>query len=161
MGGIWWRCDVSSSRPCWALVIQRDSKPANRCLSPPAPPALLTSAPIDFTRRIAGILCSKRYVETAVDSRELSSYQPCSWDTQPEILDQVVDTLGEGGLETDYPYSCSKGVYGGRSSQDQSSPVCSGLCPKGLLCPNLATIEPIACPAAHYCELGSAEPVPW
>ena len=86
----------------------------------PAPPG----------RWVAGVHCNQRYVckkaFCSESDRELSAYQPCSWDSQPEILDHTVETLGDGEINVDYPYSCSKGLYGVDRISDQSSAACSG-----------------------------------
>ena len=52
-------------------------------------------------------------------------------------------------IDSDFPYACSPGLYG-NSSNAQSSPRCSGECPKGYVCP-VSTVTPRPCPKGRYC----------
>ena len=63
----------------------------------------------------------------------------------------------------DYPSACAAGVYGNSYDVvEQSSGLCSALCPTGYMCGASATITPIPCELGGYCREGSstAQPCP-
>ena len=117
---------------------------------------------------IAGQTCTKYYLPCAVglsncirEDQGESEIQPCDWKNQPDLLGTLVETLPQGATDLqEYPYTCPKGVYGSTDPADQSGPLCAGACPPGRVCASTATTEPAACPVGHYCEEGSAEPIP-
>ena len=91
---------------------------------------------------------------------DASFNQPCGWHLHPEQIGQTVFVLPAAHVEIDFPYSCSPGLVGSSSTELQLSPMCSGLCPAGLVCPVPRTTTPSPCPRGSYCRLGSATPVP-
>jgi len=84
------------------------------------------------------------------------------WYVLPAPLAHWINSLGQDRLELtvgtaygDYPHACSAGLYGnGASLEEQSSPLCSGLCPAGKICGG-ATADPVTCEQGGYCPEGS------
>ena len=62
-----------------------------------------------------------------------------------------------------YPSACAPGVYGNSYvALEQSSGLCSNLCPAGYVCGASATVTPTSCELGGYCREGSsaARPCP-
>ena len=72
------------------------------------------------------------------------------------ITDRSDNTaVGMPIIDSTFPYECSPGNYGGLfNTSMQTTPRCSGPCPRGHYCPS-ATITPIMCAAGKYCVEGS------
>ena len=86
--------------------------------------------------------------------------QPCNWESTPELIGKVVQSLPLAPLEGDYPSACAAGVLGSSDMSGQESALCAGLCPPGKLCANEGTIAPTDCPAGKVCPEGTSVPLP-
>ena len=71
--------------------------------------------------------------------------------------------LTAGKQYQNYPSACAAGVYGNSYvTVEQSSGLCSALCPAGHVCGASATVTPVPCERGSYCREGSsaARPCP-
>ena len=100
---------------------------------------------------------------TGSSCKPTTANQPCDWRTSPDLIGKTVYLLPIGTHNQDYPFACAPGIRGGDGSNpsEQTSAVCAGLCPAGFTCGGGADgVEPVACPEAHYCPVGSSAALP-
>ena len=65
--------------------------------------------------------------------------------------------LTAGKQYQNYPSACAAGVYGNSYvTLEQSSSLCSALCPAGYVCGSPATVTPVSCERGYYCREGSS-----
>ena len=71
-----------------------------------------------------------------------------------------VSNIREGAIDEELPTPCPRGFYGTSVGADhQRTALCSGICPPGKVCAELATVEPKPSPAGYYAPPGSQEPL--
>ena len=102
------------------------------------------------------------YVDTSlvVDMAEAVSYQlPVPQGHYVIITDRGnTAPLSMAIVDDTYPFECSAGRYGAAADDEreaQSTPRCSGTCPRGRVCV-AATVVPALCRNGTYCPRGSA-----
>ena len=91
------------------------------------------------------------------DCQPILPFQPCNWQTYPDILGKSSFTLPPGGRDDNLPYACSPGVLGGNGllTSEQTGAACAGMCPAGFTCEEEATVKPEICPLGAWCPEGS------
>ena len=64
----------------------------------------------------------------------ITFYQPCDWDSSPDLVGETIWSLPHGAIDDDIPYPCGVGLIGGNgsSTHGQTSATCAGFCPDGL-----------------------------
>jgi len=93
-----------------------------------------------------------------VCGKALCSGEPCPAQSCNYTLlhDRSVARLPQGPLRADLPTPCGPGFFGNSTEvSDQSSALCSSVCPAGFVCPHPATVHPELVPNGFWSSAGS------